>query len=144
MWFYECCNFFLLPFNAVFSIANILIAMSCISLVGGKAPQRSRAWNSFSICPQRSGKFSRLKKTGFTVSVTYISSVTMNISKLNVSNINANDFFRQYCQYIPYFSKQLSMDIKEAQIKSFIQLEKKNGTHQTHENVFSNSFQTFK
>lgn len=32
------------------------------------------------------------------------------------------------------------MDIKEAQIKSFIQLEKKNGTHQTHENVFSNSF----
>lgn len=26
------------------------------------------------------------------------------------------------------------MDIKEAQIKSFIQLEK-NGTHQTHENV---------
>lgn len=35
------------------------------------------------------------------------------------------------------------MDIKEAQIKSFIQLGKK-GTHQTHANIFPNLFlQTF-
>lgn len=32
------------------------------------------------------------------------------------------------------------MDIKEAQIESFIQLEK-NGTHQTHANIFPNLFQ---
>lgn len=31
------------------------------------------------------------------------------------------------------------MDIKKAQIKSFIQLEK-NGTHQTHANIFPNLF----